>query len=100
MSALFSDDVPLQGWSDAHSYITEFGPKGSLLLAIPRNWTPPFALIGTLTSREEITASLPRIVQLSDGEIIVRSSVLGESIWDRGSYQRVPRYLGWVETSS
>ena len=89
MSVLLSDDVPLQAWSDAHSYSTDFGPKGSLLLAIPRNWTPPFALIGAFTSREEITDFLPRIMHLSDGEIIVRSSVLGESIWDRGSYQSV-----------
>lgn len=89
MSVLFSDDVPLQGWSDAHAHSAEFGPKGSMLLAVPRCWTPPFALIATSTGHEAISPFLPRIGALANGHLIVRSSVLGESIWDRGRYQSV-----------
>lgn len=89
MSVLFSDDVPLLGWSDAHAQSAEFGPKGALLLALPRSWTPPFALIAASLDRDIISPLLPRIRALANEELIVRSSVLGESIWDRGKYRSV-----------
>jgi predicted house-cleaning noncanonical NTP pyrophosphatase (MazG superfamily) len=89
MSVLFSANIPLSGWSDAHGYSAEFGPKGSMLLTLPRSWTPPYALISASADRGAISALAPRIRALGDGELIVRSSVLGESIWDRGTYLSV-----------
>jgi predicted house-cleaning noncanonical NTP pyrophosphatase (MazG superfamily) len=90
MSVLFSDEMPQLGWSDAHGYSASYGPKGSMLLAVPRSWTPPFALISADASRDVLPIA-PRVRALVEkgGQLIVRSSVLGESIWDRGSYHSV-----------
>lgn len=90
MSILFSDEVPNLGWSDAHGYAASYGPKGSMLLAVPRTWTPPFALVSADAPRDVLPIA-PRVRTLVEegGQLIVRSSVLGESIWDRGSYRSV-----------
>lgn len=90
MSVLFSDKVPQLSWSDAHGYSASYGPKGSMLLAVPRSWTPPFALFSP-DSLRDISCIAPRIRALVEegGQLIVRSSVLGESIWDRGRYRSV-----------
>jgi predicted house-cleaning noncanonical NTP pyrophosphatase (MazG superfamily) len=90
MSVLFSDEVPDLGWSDAHGYGASYGPKGSMLLAVPRSWTPPFALVSADATRDVLPIA-PRLRTLAEegGQLIVRSSVLGESIWDRGSYRSV-----------
>jgi predicted house-cleaning noncanonical NTP pyrophosphatase (MazG superfamily) len=89
MSVLFSDDISLLAWSDAHALSNEFGPKGAMLLAVPRSWTPPFALIAASANRKAISPFTSRIRALSEDMLIVRSSVLGESIWDRGTYESV-----------
>jgi hypothetical protein len=75
-----------------------FGPKGAMLLVLPRPWTPPFALVSVsvssefmhdrqlLSPRSEFCTRL-RILAGDAGELIIRSSVVGESIWDRGRYE-------------
>lgn len=98
---VFSDDIPPLGWSDGYSSRFRYGPKGAMLTVLPRLWTLPFALTaasvfaGTRRDGRELlslgTSFLSRVKALADGEgkLIVRSSIVGESIWDRGSYESV-----------
>ncbi len=97
-AVIFSDDRPRADWSEAKLAEPEFGVKGARSLALPRAWTPPFAIISVRLVRSVSVAKplsailyksdLARIRKMSgdSGEIIVRSSVVGESIWDRGTY--------------
>jgi predicted house-cleaning noncanonical NTP pyrophosphatase (MazG superfamily) len=99
---LFSDDVLRADWSEAKQAEPEFGVKGASALALPRAWTPPFAvisveLISSVSAEVPLSSlieerDLTRIRGLAgDGtQIIVRSSVVGESIWERGSYLSLP----------
>jgi predicted house-cleaning noncanonical NTP pyrophosphatase (MazG superfamily) len=98
---LFSEDFPSCDFTEAAAHKLNFGPKGAMLAALPRPWTPPFALIpaslfaGRIGNGDELLRLDEKIVaRLSalsdaDGKLIVRSSVLGETIWDRGSYKSV-----------
>jgi len=93
-----SDPVSLP---DAEAIKHHFGTKGSMLATIPRLWTPPFLLISypileesgsELVGHPEVgERGLSQITDLLSltGKLIVRSSIIGESIWDRGSYQSV-----------
>ena len=88
----------LASWLDAKELEDKYGKKGSALLALPRLWTPPFVLLGA----DEVAAvslgqtlqdtldcdQLQNILNLAPDRqrIILRSSVIGESIWDRGRY--------------
>lgn len=94
----FSSDLAPLVWSDAVAQKTIYGPKGALLLTVPRAWTPSFAVVPAAflfrsgmraKPRSVLSKSLlSRIRSLvgPDG-LIVRSSVIGETIWDRGSYK-------------
>lgn len=95
----FSDDVEPLTWSEARSRRFEYGPKGAMLAALPRPWTPPFALIAAsifnnpdrdarelLTLGGSVTTRL-RSLAVPNGCLIVRSSIIGETIWDRGTYK-------------
>lgn len=96
MSALiFSGDLPRIDWAEVKRFNSDYGMKGASSLALPRTWTPAFALISapmlkvgnTLT--EILNENLiDRLRSLADQgqDIIIRSSVVGESIWDRGTY--------------
>lgn len=99
--ALFSADVEPSDWSDIDSLKSRFGTKGATLATLPRAWTPAFALIAAeafgddnqdceaiLRLGEDV---LTRLKKLADpnGSLIVRSSVVGETIWDRGTYLSV-----------
>lgn len=97
---LFSEDTPPFDWSDAVSRKTIYGPKGALLNTLPRPWTPPFALVPasvfsqTAGNGHELIglgeAFISRIKSLAEGgSLIVRSSVVGESIWDSGRFESV-----------
>ena len=89
----------LLSWIDAKGLDASYGKKGSALLAIPRLWTPPFVLLscdevsGIVEGRtlEEVLGErqLRRIFALAKPHqrIILRSSIVGESIWDRGRYE-------------
>jgi predicted house-cleaning noncanonical NTP pyrophosphatase (MazG superfamily) len=79
--------------SAAAGLAKEFGTKGAFLTAIPPAWTPEFILLSTgwveaLASGKGEALSLP--AALRDQAIIVRSSIVGESIWDRGTFLSVP----------
>jgi predicted house-cleaning noncanonical NTP pyrophosphatase (MazG superfamily) len=88
-------------WSETEPLKLEFGPKAATLAALPRKWTPPFVLIsanifkGNNQSGQALLALgknvVSRIRDLAQhtGNICVRSSVIGETIWDRGSYATV-----------
>jgi predicted house-cleaning noncanonical NTP pyrophosphatase (MazG superfamily) len=97
---LFSVDAPPIDWSEVAGYAATYGPKGAGCLALPRPWTPPFALvpssIAALAINGPLTdalgyADIERLRALAAGRsaLIVRSSVLGESIWERGTYESV-----------
>jgi predicted house-cleaning noncanonical NTP pyrophosphatase (MazG superfamily) len=102
---LFSEDVPLLGWSDGWARRHIYGPKGAMLLVLPRPWTPPFVLVSAsaisgvgdgwgLGSQGAGFFARIRGLASDAGELIVRSSVVGESIWDRGSYESVNCCIG------
>ena len=98
---LFSEDTAPFGWSDVSVNKLNYGPKGAMLAALPRQWTPPFVLIaasvlaGTIRDPQNLLSlggkfiSRVRSLTTADRGVIVRSSVLDESIWDRGSYESV-----------
>jgi predicted house-cleaning noncanonical NTP pyrophosphatase (MazG superfamily) len=98
---IFSEELARIDWSDVHQLQNEYGVKGATSLAIPRAWTPPFALLSS-PAVKLIDASTPlsSVVQAADmarilalagpaKALIIRSSVIGESIWDRGTYRSV-----------
>jgi predicted house-cleaning noncanonical NTP pyrophosphatase (MazG superfamily) len=84
-------------WDEIQSFRDLYGSKAAGLAALPRQWTPPFILLSTsLLSSDEGTIQLQcfdallfdaiKSLARDTGKIIVRSSVIGETIWDRGSY--------------
>ncbi len=86
-------------WSEAEALIPFYGPKGSRLLCIPRKWTPPFTLwperhvteLNGNPSDEVVAramASIESVLRISK-QVILRSSVIGETIWDRGTYESI-----------
>ena len=99
---IFSEDLPPIAWSDVSAYEFEYGVKCSTTLAIPRAWTPEFVILSTgisqeIAAKKQITSTLDRstlnrIQRLAAplNQIFIRSSVVGESIWDRGKYCSVP----------
>ena len=71
----------------------EFGTKGGFLAALPPCWTPEFILISAsmvedLASEKISKIELPDVLQRKP--LILRSSVIGETIWDRGTFLTVP----------
>lgn len=98
---IFSEDTIPVGWSEADPIKLNYGQKGARLATLPRRWTPPFVLLpasmfgsgsrsgGQLLDLSETIVSRVRSLGGSTGNLIVRSSVAGESIWDRGSYKSV-----------
>jgi hypothetical protein len=99
-AVLFSDDSLPFDWSEAEVNEIYYGPKGARLAALPRQWTLPFALVpasvfGNARTGLELkglgNSFVARINSLTEemGKLIVRSSIIGESIWDRGTYESV-----------
>jgi predicted house-cleaning noncanonical NTP pyrophosphatase (MazG superfamily) len=98
---IFSADFDPSDWSDTDNLKSQFGTKGATLTTLPHAWTPPFALISAdvfgADNRDSQAilnlgeAVLGRLRSLADpsGSLIVRSSVIGETIWDRGKYASV-----------
>jgi hypothetical protein len=98
---IFSDEMARIDWSEVRPLKSAYGVKGATSLAIPRAWTPPFALVpSSVVASIDATSSLSsvlgdawtaRILALasSNSALIIRSSVIGESIWDRGTYRSV-----------
>ncbi len=100
-NTLFSSDSDRVEWSDIDELKLQFGTKGATLTTLPRLWTPPFVLVSaSLFDADHFDGSaisslgldaLSRIRQIAGiaGRLIVRSSVIGETIWDRGTYESV-----------
>lgn len=93
---ILSDAYELIDWADVQQLGSRFGVKGASSLAIPRAWTPPFALVSAPlaatvgTSGDWLSDSL--VAQLAEiagprKQLLVRSSVVGESIWERGTFE-------------
>lgn len=99
---IFSEDLPPIAWSDVSAYSLEYGVKCSTSLAIPRAWTPDFAILSTnisqdIAAKKQVASvldksTLDRIRRLGapSNQILVRSSIVDESIWDRGKYCSLP----------
>ena len=93
---LFSDAEIALTWSETDELKRDFGPKAATLAALPREWTPAFALIAANGSKERVplpiraedVSRIEKIAQIT-GKLYVRSSVIGETIWDRGSFESV-----------
>lgn len=98
MTIVFSDDQALLDWSEARRLAGEFGVKGANALALPRRWTLPFAVVSSdVISGVSADRRLSQLLSETDlhrlralagdqTQLIVRSSVVGESIWERGTY--------------
>jgi predicted house-cleaning noncanonical NTP pyrophosphatase (MazG superfamily) len=98
---LLSDEIERLDWPDVGQFSDRFGIKGATSLAIPRPWTLPFALVsvqaeshpkdggslGAAMSGE--TLAKVQALAASSKQLIVRSSVVDESIWDRGTYRSI-----------
>jgi hypothetical protein len=76
-----------------------YGTKGAFLAVLPRAWTPSFVLVPSSLLDDEApplawlnqlpTVTLQKIFNIAErtGAVIVRSSVVAETIWDRGTYK-------------
>lgn len=96
IEGLLPSSSPTITWRETDAQASLFGPKGARLLTLPRAWTPPFLLLSAfLTERilardlgvEEVQHVVAAVNALGrDDGIIVRSSVIGETIWERGTF--------------
>src|ERR1017187_2984149 len=95
-------------WAESIGAREAFGPKGAGLMLLPRAWTLPFILVPASQTRgllppAPLDASFAEQLQSLAGQgrqIIVRSSVVGETIWDRGTYNSIAVNLAapdWIE---
>ena len=96
-------------WSESIDARELFGPKAAGLMHVPRAWTLPFILVPAGQTRgllppAVMDAAFAEQLESLAGEgrqIIARSSVVGESIWDRGTYKSIAVNLvatGWIAT--
>ncbi len=95
----YSTDEPVMDWSEAQPLLQIYGPKGAYLTVLPRPWTPSFVLISSDfvgSSGQEPFSSLPPAAEdklwdfcSQHDQLILRSSVIGETIWERGTYESV-----------
>ena len=109
---IFSSENLHIEWSDIRAFSDEYGRKGGAILALPRCWTPEFALISVeevqqFVDCQQLSAVISddvveriRLFGSEGSEIIVRSSVVGESIWDRGKYCSVRVNCDYKEFSA
>ena len=93
--------MPPIAWADTVQFAQQYGVKAATSLAIPRLWTPPFFLLSVMQTKAVAAGVLPpellgpkgaeHLSELAgnDRQLIVRSSVVGESIWERGTYDSV-----------
>lgn len=109
MNGLYhSEATAPASWSESIDAREVFGPKAAGLMLVPRAWTLPFILvpasqISDLLLPTPLDAAFAEQLHSLGGEgrqIIVRSSVVGESIWDRGTYKSIAVNLAaqrWIE---
>lgn len=97
---LFSSTTDVQFWNDAEPLGLKIGEKAARLLTLPREWCPPFvaiaaSVIANVTAVDghannffsEELLPIAQTLIAETGQLIVRSSVVGKSIWDRGTYE-------------
>lgn len=92
-----SEAISRLDWGEAKSQATVYGPKGALLLSLPRSWVPPFILLSDtlvewlLLTHENISEVIRheqvKSLLCNCNKIIVRSSVIDETIWERGTFR-------------
>lgn len=97
---IFSFEHPQKDWNERHLLIPDYGNKAAGLVTIPREWTPPFILFPKKFFSNARTTNpfsglkrshkskLLKFIRCHP-EVIIRSSVINESIWDSGSYKSV-----------
>lgn len=99
---------PEIGWSDVSQFAGEYGVKAAASLSIPRAWTPPFLAISSRLAKEvaahdreavsrvsaELEALFHSVGANALPDLIVRSSVVDETIWDRGTYESIVLLAG------
>ena len=95
---LYSESSASFTWSEAIAAKDVYGSKGAGLAALPRAWTLPFILVPAARSSNlpkedepkgtDFWNAVRKLTGLT-GKLIVRSSVVGETIWDRGKYESV-----------
>ena len=87
-------------WPDSFGMVSIWGNKGATLDTLPRKWTPAFMLVSAefvdrILTESELIKELPfdQVLYISNcgnsKKIIVRSSIVNESIWERGTYESV-----------
>ncbi|TIN93395.1 MAG: hypothetical protein E5Y06_19260 [Mesorhizobium sp.] len=78
--------------SDGRALARDFGTKGGYLATLPPAWTPEYMLLSTswVNSLVQGPVSLDLPGNLKDQPLIVRSSIVGETIWDRGTFLSLP----------
>lgn len=74
-------------------YAERLGTKGAFLAGLPPAWTPEYAIL-TVEWVEQLAQGDPPRLELPPtlvGQpLILRSSIVGETIWERGTYLSVP----------
>lgn len=93
----YSTEEPEMDWSGAQPLLPIYGPKGAYLSVLPRQWTPSFVLVSSDfvgSSGKELFRNLTSDTQeklwkfcSQHDQLILRSSVIGETIWERGTYE-------------
>lgn len=96
IEGLLRSSSPVISWGEADALASMFGPKGARLLTLPRAWTPRFVLLSASLTRRLLNSQLSeeevqRVIEAvnalgSEDGIILRSSVVGETIWERGTF--------------
>ncbi len=98
--AIFSEGSAPSEWSDTDELKLRFGTKAAALATLPRRWTPAFVLISaelladanhgrSILGLGKDTILRIRNLGRATGTLIVRSSVISETIWERGKYESV-----------
>src|SRR3984885_1441571 len=95
--AYLSEATAPASWSEWADAREAFGPKAAGLMLLPRAWTLPFILVPASQTRRllppaTLDAAFAEKLQSLAGQgrqIIVRSSVVAETIWERGTYKSI-----------
>jgi hypothetical protein len=104
-----SEAIGPASWSESTDAREAFGPKAAGIMVVPRAWTLPFILVHASQTRDLLPPTIldgalaKQLESLAGAghQIIVRSSVVGETIWDRGTYISIVVNLAateWIAT--
>ena len=111
IAPLFSTEVPQIDWGERHLYISDYGNKAAGLLVIPRKWTLPFILFPRSFFQPSKKKSNPfhsiksdlrvKLIEFlkANPVVIIRSSIVNESIWESGTYRSEKIHLDKISPS-